>query len=217
MSTTCDCCHAAEATAAGLCDKCAFHLVTIQDLAPSYKLHVLAAALDHSVKDICRILGKAPSAHGSALSNAVRVSGVARGDLIKTARWGLAHGYLQRPAGFEDLGPENGPESVEPRMRSFTTYSDVGGPQRVPARPALSSHEMVRGALAEVMDYEDGALEPAYEAVDLGADITSQGGTSSISATVDCTPDDDRRLEAEFYRGLALGLMRGLEALERVR
>lgn len=194
MTSRCDCCHGdLEEDQPEACLSCENTLHAIQCLAPSYKLHILAAALDHSAKDIAHRTGCSAGAHNPALGNATRKTGISRGDLIRVAKWGLRTGRLDKPEGFDDLSPNNGPEPIQAHGKSFSTGASVAAGPSAREKDAAQKRE----ARAEARE-QDEAPEPPV-------------------VTPDCTEPDGPRLEAEYYRGLCHGLLRGIEALERVR
>lgn len=172
-----------------VCFACTNVVKAVEGLAPSYKLHILAAALCHSTKEIQHRIGCSASTHGSGLNNAAHATGIKRATLIRAAKWMLRNGRIAKPAGFEDLTPGMpGYEPVRAHRQNLTQHPHPQAPLRV-ARTSGTTPEPVRTDEAlseEIIDEPDPWL------------TIDPNGTS----TPDLVADEPHEIATELLTGL---------------
>lgn len=133
MQELCECCrtYITEDEAGRpekLCSDCRRAWRQIPDLAPSYKLHVLAAAICPDKEEVCKRLGCTPSAHQSGVGNATIRTRVARQELLAVARWAIDTNRVAAPEAFAGYVRPLAPPATNRRT-----------PLRLPAAPATQA------------------------------------------------------------------------------
>lgn len=213
----CECCRQVIAPAAtkdpriveGLCAKCNTTWAALGNLTPGVINHVLARCLCHSTKDICRRFGWiSEQAHNQALRKAAERTGIDKAFLIRTGRWALITGRLERPAGFEDCNP-NGwtPEHVKgtsevkliktelapskPRKGGYAPEVKTRTPPPDTASPATPT-------AVEAASHQPGAAKqlPSLSADEPPADLDFETAMAAVTSAKRQIDDAFERLQA---------------------